>query len=298
MPGAPHRGFRDRAKRWCDRATYRYPRVVRRVTVDELAANPVGCYVAGATYLHFCAAPTLWGIILWGRPDATDATGLGRSLVKQLAPPAVPHVSIFDASRIEGVDPGAFAAAGRYLTSNHSALTHWLLRLALIRPSGMGGAVVAGAYDVLPRPYPARVFAAAADAYAWLVAENGATDWPADGPALLAELHAEASRMPALLGELRAVLDQHLAGLPIADAAKRLGVSERSLQRKLGEAGTTFSDEVSEARLRAAKRMLVETDAPLTNIALDVGFASLQHFSALFRKREHVSPSDYRKRHR
>jgi AraC-like DNA-binding protein len=42
--------------------------------------------------------------------------------------------------------------------------------------------------------------------------------------------------------------------------------------------------------------MLVESDTPVTNIALDVGFASLQHFSAAFRKREQVSPSDYRKK--
>jgi AraC-like DNA-binding protein len=75
-------------------------------------------------------------------------------------------------------------------------------------------------------------------------------------------------------------------------------VSERTLQRKLGELGTTFQHELSEARVRVAKRLLIDSEAPVTNIALDVGCASLQHFSALFRKHEGESPSTFRKRRR
>jgi AraC-like DNA-binding protein len=270
---------------------------VRRVTVEQLAEDPVGCYVSGATYLHFCAAPTLWGIIMWGRPDEAQAKELGLALVKQLGPPAVPHASLFDVSRVEGIDPGAFAAGGRYLATNRGALGSYLTRLALIRPSGISGATVAGAFDVLPRPYPARVFADAREGYAWLVAEVGAADWPRDGAALVEQLHAEASRTPALLGSLRTVLEAKLDSA-ITDAAKRLGVSSRSLQRKLGELGTTFQDELSRVRAGVAKRMLIETDAPLTSVALDLGFASLQAFSAWFREEHGESPSAFRKRAR
>lgn len=271
---------------------------MRRVTVEALGADPVGCYVAGETYAHFCAAPTLWGVVLWGRPDEQHAIALGRSLVVELAPPAVPHASIFDCSRIDGVDPGAFHAAGRYLTRYHDELRGVRTRFALVRPAGLDGAVVAGAFDVLPRPYPARVYASARDAYAWLVAEGGAPDWPRDGEAFLAALHAEASRTPALLGRLRAVVEAHLAGLTLAAAAKQLGLSARSLQRELGEHGTTFRDELAAARIRAAKRLLIAGDTPLTHLALDLGFSSLQAFSALFRQRERESPSAFRKRHR
>jgi len=44
--------------------------------------------------------------------------------------------------------------------------------------------------------------------------------------------------------------------------------------------------------------MLADTNEPLTNIALEVGCASLQHFSALFRKHVGEAPSSWRKRHR
>jgi len=159
----------------------------------------------------------------------------------------------------------------------------------------MDGALVAGAYEVLPRPYPVAVFADAAAAFAWL-APTPRIGWPA--PDLLGELYAEASGTPQVVAATRDFLDRHLGGVELAATASALGMSERSLQRKLGEAGTTFKDELGDARIRAAKRLLQGSDAPLTSIAFEVGCASLQHFSALFRKRAHESPSAFRARHR
>jgi AraC-like DNA-binding protein len=263
---------------------------VQRATLEEMAQAPVGKYTAGETWLHFCAAPALWGVILWGRPNEQHAEQLGRSLVLELAPPAQPHASIIDASRIEGGDPRAFGAANRYLTAHKKKLSAQVTRLALVRPSGLDGALVAGAYDVLTRPYPVQVFADAGEAVAWCGANVD--------PATLARMHAEASSTPTEVGALRALLDENLEGLPIASAAKRLGMSDRSLQRKLADAGTTFKDELADARVRAAKRLLVESDSPLTTIAFDVGCGSLQNFSALFRRRTGDSPSGYRAKHR
>jgi len=261
-----------------------------------MAEAPVGRYVAGDTYAHFCAAPTLWGFILWGRPSRQHAMELYRSLVLELAPPAVPHASVIDASRLEGHDPSAFRAAEQYLAHYGAALHTWVVRQALVRPGGLGGAVVAGAFEVLPRPYPVGVFEDAGEAFTWMAPAAG-DGWPADGAALLAAIHAEAAATPPLLGALRGWLDHNLqAELPAA--ARAVAASERTLQRKLGDAGTSFKEELAEARVRAARRLLIETDTPLTAIAFEVGCASLQHFSALFRKRAGESPSAFRARHR
>src|SRR5262249_21432010 len=51
---------------------------------------------------------------------------------------------------------------------------------------------------------------------------------------------------------------------------------------------------LQECRLRAACRRLVETDQPVTAIALSVGFESLGSFSWLFRKRFGLSPRQFR----
>jgi AraC-like DNA-binding protein len=273
---------------------------MRRSTIEELARAPVSRYVAGDSFVHFCAAPHLWGVILWGRPDRDQAVELGRSLVLELAPPAVPHVSIFDASRLEGAEPAAFGAAGRYLADFGDALGRYVRRLALVRPAGMNGAIVSGAFEVLPRPFPVAVWDDAADAMEWLARDQDPerdASWPADGAALIAAIHAEAAA-PPVLSALRAFLDDHLEGASLAAAARAIGVSERTLQRKLNASRTTFTDELSDARIRAAKRRLIDGDAPLTAIAFDVGCASLQHFSALFRRRVGESPSDYRRRNR
>ena len=263
---------------------------MRPATVDELAVDAVGRYVTGQTFVHFCLEPTLWGVLLWGRPSEVDAVALGRSLVLELSPPARPHASIIDASRIEGGDEGAFGALQRYVAKHNERLSQWVTRLALIRPEGLRGAIVAGAYEVIDKPYPVRLFDDPVPAMEWL----GASAKTAE----LAALTARALGTTPLLGALWGYLDGHLETANLAQAAKAMGLSERSLQRKLSDSDTGFQAELADARVRAAQRRLLDTDAALTTIALEVGCASLQHFNTLFRRRTGVTPSAWRERER
>lgn len=272
---------------------------MQRSTLEELARDPVGRYVAGDSFAHFCAAPSLWGVVLWGRPDGDQAMELGRSLVLELRPPAEPHVALFDASRLVGSDPAAFRAAERYLGHFGDALGAYIRRLALVRPAGMSGAVVAGAFDVLPRPFPVAVWDEAAAALEWLAEGEPEPGFsPELAAAQIAELADLAAAAPGLVAGLHAFLDDNLGGARLGAAAAALGVSPRTLQRKLAEAHTSFSDELAAARIRAARRLLIDSDEPLTAIAFEVGCKSLQHFSALFRRRVRESPSAFRARHR
>ena len=249
------------------------------------------CFVAGGTFAHFCKNGGLWGVILWGRPNEEDVRALVRTLHFELRPPAEPHVSVVDASRITGVDARVFGLLDRYVREQFEALARAVRRLALVRPAGVEGAIVAGFFEVLPRPYPVNVFDDLRAALDWL-------EVPASFADEMDALHAGAAQTPPLLGKLRAYLAAHLTDASVTSAARALTLSERTLQRRLGEAGTTFQLELVEARVRAAQRLLLDSDAPLTNIALDVGCASLQHFSALFRKATGESPSAWRARHR
>lgn len=239
---------------------------------------------AGEGWAHFCARPTLWGVLLWGRPGRDGIAGLSRSLLSELVDPAVPHGSLVDARRIEGVDAAAFETLTAYVDEHRDALAKQVQRLALIRPLGMEGAVVAGFFEVLPKPYPVATFESPDEALSWL--EHDASI----GPELDA-LYAELAATPAIVSALRAVLADYP---PIADAAKRLGMSERTLQRRLRDADTSYQDEVNQARIRAARRLLLDTDTPITTIALEVGCSSPQHFSALFRRLVGQTPSDFR----
>lgn len=267
---------------------------MQRVTLEQFAEAPVGKFVAGPCVAHFCASSRLWGFVCWGRPSIADARSLGQSLVLELAPPAEPHMSIIDARRLELADPLVFRAGETYLNNHAAALSKWVTKLAVVRSPGVVGAVMAGAYTVVTRPYPVEIFDAPESAFDWLACGVSR----ADGTRLLESIYGAATGVPHELATLRAVLEAKLERITIARAAKKLGLSQRSLQRKLADAGTTFKHELAEARVRIAKRLLVDSDTSLTEIAFEVGCTSLQSFSALFRRYSGEPPSTFRERAR
>jgi AraC-like DNA-binding protein len=260
-------------------------------TLDGFARAPVGRYFAGATFAHFCATPVLWGVVLWGRPQSDDMAALVRSLELELADTAEMHLSIVDARRLDGVDVTAFSMLDSYVRGNQDALSRKVARLALLRPDGMTGAVVAGFFDVLPRPYPVELFASPEEAAPWLELELDALN-------VLGSVYAAASGAPPVVTAIRTVLDQQLTNINIATAARAMGMSERTLQRRLRGADTSFLDELNRARIRAAQKLLLDSDEPVTTIALEVGCATPQHFSTLFRKLTGMTPSGWRKEQR
>lgn len=196
----------------------------------------------------------------------------------------MPHGSLVDARRLDGVDPGAFETLTGYVWKHRAALSEQVVQLALVRPAGMVGAVVAGFFEVMPKPYPVRLFESSREALVWLEHD----------PAVASELdalYAETAEAPAIVTALRAVVDDYPT---IGEAASRLGMSQRTLQRRLRRAETSYQEQMNEARVRAGRGLLLETDLPITTIALEVGCSSPQHFSSLLRRLVGKTPSQFR----
>ena len=63
------------------------------------------------------------------------------------------------------------------------------------------------------------------------------------------------------------------------------------------QTGLTLMEYLYEHRLSAARQQLIDTDLPISAIAQNCGFGSSSHFCTLFRKREGLSPRDFRKNH-
>ena len=254
----------------------------------EFLADPVGRCFAGRCWLYFYPQPGFCGFIVWGHPTQTDLERLVRVLEVELGSPA--HVSLVDARRVEGADPRGFAVLENYVKKHHTALARAVKKLAVVRPDGLVGAITSDFFGIAPPPYPVSLFEDRAQAVRWLGVP--------DGEALLAELAREEERAAGtpLLRDLRTIVETSMRDATLARAAKTLGMSARSLQRRLGDLDTTFQAEVNDARVRTAKRLLRETDASLTQIADDVGCASLASFSALFRRATGDAPSAWRKR--
>lgn len=60
--------------------------------------------------------------------------------------------------------------------------------------------------------------------------------------------------------------------------------------------GKTFIEYLTDQRINYAKNLLVTTDSKLTSITLEIGYSDSNYFSYLFKKKEGMSPSEYRKR--
>jgi AraC-like DNA-binding protein len=81
-------------------------------------------------------------------------------------------------------------------------------------------------------------------------------------------------------------------------ASRQLNITERTLQRNLAAANTTFSKIVDETRQRMANHFLSDTDMPLTEVAYMLGFSELSAFSRAAKLWFGESPSAFRKRMR
>jgi AraC-like DNA-binding protein len=82
----------------------------------------------------------------------------------------------------------------------------------------------------------------------------------------------------------------------VAGAAKAAALSPYHFHRQFRSVfGETPMQFVQARRLEAARRMLLTTDLPVTQICLLVGFESLGSFSTLFRRRFGRSPREFRR---
>ena len=82
----------------------------------------------------------------------------------------------------------------------------------------------------------------------------------------------------------------------IAAIAKRLGLSVRTLQRRLGEEGVVFKTLVDEIRRDLALRYLASGKSDLTEIAFLLGYSELSAFDRAFRRWTGSTPRAFARR--
>lgn len=100
-----------------------------------------------------------------------------------------------------------------------------------------------------------------------------------------------------LVEQVRAVLGRLLNGEEpgIGEVSRVLGLSERSLQRKLGEAGTSFAELLTRARREIARERLAKTDIDLAELSFVLGFSDPNSLHRAFKRWEGMTPLEYRR---
>lgn len=96
--------------------------------------------------------------------------------------------------------------------------------------------------------------------------------------------------------KLISIFEKHYkTNLQLSDYAHLANRSISSLKRDfLKETGTTTSNWITEKRLINAKQQLLDTEKNISEIAWDLGFESLSHFSRVFKNKFKKSPKEMR----
>lgn len=125
------------------------------------------------------------------------------------------------------------------------------------------------------------------------------------GPGIFRKLDAVPSEGPATrlnferrkIEEAEAIMEGNLdRPIPLNELAGLIHSSRSNLARYFRKhRGCSPHARYREIRLESARKLLLNTASPITEIAFQHGFSSSQHFSSSFKERYGISPARYRK---
>jgi len=117
-------------------------------------------------------------------------------------------------------------------------------------------------------------------------------------PALAAEL-ADIEAQADVSEHIKLVLKRRMAsGRPdVASVARELGLSERTLQRRITEKGTTFRALLDAARQELGRSLLSDTSIDIEEVAFLLGYEDPNSFYRSFKGWEQMTPGTWRKIH-
>lgn len=196
---------------------------------------------------------------------------------------------------LAGIDGGPWLLAEAGLLDGHPATTHWedLENFAtrfpevdvrqdrfVISDSRLTSGGATPAIEMMLHIIAARHGAGFASRVAGLFLYDGPAQ-PTDRPQSRLGHH----KHNALTARAHALMEAALEDpRPLADIARDLGTSTRSLQQQFRlRLNTTPQDHYLQLRLAEARRLVTDTDMPLLNVALATGFTSQSSFARAFR---------------
>jgi AraC-like DNA-binding protein len=112
----------------------------------------------------------------------------------------------------------------------------------------------------------------------------------------LATAFAEIQDSSDIAGRVKAVVKRSLAsGRPeVANVARELGMSERTLQRRITGGATTFRDLLSDARRELSQQLLEDPTIDIDEVTCLLGYQDTTSFYRAFKDWAGVSPGEWR----
>lgn len=157
--------------------------------------------------------------------------------------------------------------------------------LAVLVPGGVGARLVLGedvatlalAAAELDRPLPTRGSSEVAEA-------------------MCRDIVAPRRSRAGVVGDVRVLITQRLqTGAPMGAVAAELGLTERSLRRRLSAEGTSYQALLDEVRSALARSLLGgRATIPVADVAARLGYADAAAFTHAFRRWTGTTPAAYR----
>jgi AraC-like DNA-binding protein len=109
------------------------------------------------------------------------------------------------------------------------------------------------------------------------------------------------SRLPtdsSLAAEVVKAIEEKIgyAIFSMQDIAKELNMTQRTLQRRLKDEGTSYAQLRDSVRFRFAEEYLRDPKIDMATIAANLGFSEPANFYAAFKRWQGMSPGEYRKK--
>jgi AraC-like DNA-binding protein len=109
-------------------------------------------------------------------------------------------------------------------------------------------------------------------------------------------MRTDATTFDSCASQVACLISKRLghAGLEVQSIAEAVGLSPRTLQRRLAEEGTSLRDLVRRHRSHIVDRLLKDRKTKMTVIAHDVGYSDATTFSRAFKNWSGETPRDHR----
>ncbi len=246
-------------------------------------------YVLGRSFCYWQDGKRANGTFIWGKPLEQDIAEMEPYWSCCAGDRTFDGRAVFiDARAVDNIDALAFKRLLSYLLRMRQSL-RGVGTTTMVHGGGLAGVVTAGLLNVVRPASPFRAVGAEQLREAFSSAN-------------LAELYDEVEALRSRVGKapeivfaVRAVL-QRLPDVTVEELAEQLGLSSRTLQRRLDAAGTSLRQERQTHVMRQAEELLAATTLDLDAIAAQVGLSSASHLVTHFRRVHSMTPGEWRER--
>lgn len=248
-------------------------------------------YVVGRCFCYWQDGARANGTFMWGKPLERDIAEMEPYWSLGAGDPAWDGRAAFiDARAVEAVDALGFHRLLSYLLKTQQSL-RGVGAVTMVHGGGLVGVVTAGLLNVVRPAYPFRAVGAEKLREVFEALRIGDLYEPVE------MLRCSVGQVPEIVRTVQAVLKQQ-PDATVEQLADQLGLSARTLQRRLDDAGTSLRQERQRHVMHQAEELLAATSLDLDAIAAQVGLASASHLVTLFRRVHDVTPGEWRERNR